>query len=191
MTSRTLGGLCAVALAAVVAAPATADEHTAKVEAYLASDVTPWLGASEIVTAVEAQNVEHAALADAEIEALDQKWRAEKKAGSGELMASKIDNALSDFLRDVRDRSGGKVAEIFVMDNRGLNVGQTDPTGDYMQGDEDKWQKTYQVGAGATFIDAVEEDGGKNISQASATIVDASGAPIGAVTIALDVDALK
>ncbi len=77
------------------------------------------------------------------------------------------------------------------MDNHGLNVGQTDGTGDYMQGDEAKWKETYPVSAMAVFIDAVEEDGGKNVSQTSLTVERDNGARLGAVTIGINVDALQ
>ena len=77
------------------------------------------------------------------------------------------------------------------MDNKGLNVGQTNGTGDYMQGDEAKWKKTFLVGPKAIFIDDVEKEDGINISQTSLTVVDSAGAPIGAVTIGFAVDKLK
>ena len=77
------------------------------------------------------------------------------------------------------------------MDNVGLNVGQTNGTGDLMQGDEAKWQKTYLVGPEAVLIDGVEEDGGVNVSQASLTVARDNGFRLGAVTIGINVDALK
>ncbi len=115
----------------------------------------------------------------------------EKRLGGGELMHSKLSNQLAAFLRGVKAASGGRIVEIFVMDNHGLNVGQTDPTGDYMQGDEAKWKKTYPVSAHAVLIDEVEEDGGINISQTSLTVARPNGARLGAVTIAINVDKLK
>jgi hypothetical protein len=106
-------------------------------------------------------------------------------------MDSKMNNQLSAFLRGVKAASGGVIVEIFVMDNIGLNVGQTDPTGDYMQGDEAKWKKTYPVSAKAVFIDEVEEEDGMKISQTSLTVARPNGARLGAVTIAINVDKLK
>ena len=100
-------------------------------------------------------------------------------------------NELSAFLRGIKVASGGVITEIFVMDNVGLNVDQTNGTGDFMQGDEAKWQKTYLVSAKAVFIDAVEEDGGVNVSQTSLTVARSNGARLGAVTIGINVDALK
>ena len=50
-----------------------------------------------------------------------------------------------------------------MKDNKGLNVGQSDVTSDYWQGDEAKWKKSYKMGAGAvhnnvkTVASAAEE----------------------------------
>jgi hypothetical protein len=60
-----------------------------------------------------------------------------------------------------------------------------------MQGDEAKWQKTYLVGPEPVLIAGVEEDGGVNISQASLTVARDNGFRLGAVTIGINVDALK
>jgi hypothetical protein len=83
--------------------------------------------------------------------------------------------------------------EIFVMDGRGLNVGQSDVTPDYWQGDEAKWQKTYLEGPGAIHIGDIEMDESTQQFQAqvSVSVVDpASGTVIGAVTVGVNVDAL-
>ena len=73
------------------------------------------------------------------------------------------------------------------MDNKGLNVAQTDPTSDYMQGDEDKWQKTFSAGPWTTFIDKPEEADGKKTVQVSTTLMD-NDVAIGAMTVSLDLD---
>ena len=75
--------------------------------------------------------------------------------------------------------------------NKGLNVGQTNGTGDYMQGDEAKWKKTFLVGAKAVFIDDVEQEDGINISQTSLAVARDNGYILGAVTVGINVDALK
>ena len=85
------------------------------------------------------------------------------------------------------------ISELFVMDAKGLNAGLSDVTSDYMQGDEAKWQKTYQVGPDAVFIDDVEFDESSKAfqSQVSATVVDpATGKAIGAITIGVNVEKL-
>jgi hypothetical protein len=61
-----------------------------------------------------------------------------------------------------------------------------------MQGDEAKWQKSYGAGPGAVFVDEIEFDDSSQAfqSQVSVTIVDGSGAAIGAITIGVNVEEL-
>ncbi len=169
---------------------AQAGGHEAKINKYIEQNVRAWLASEELQRAVYQQNLDHKGLTAADISVLDSRWRAEKAVGGGSLMSSKMSGELAAFLRGIKATAGGVITEIFVMDDKGLNVAQTDATGDYMQGDEAKWQKTFSVGANAVLIDEVEEDGGLNISQVSLTVAR-NGFTLGAVTIGINVDALK
>ena len=191
MRRNILAAALAAATISVASAPAFADGHEAKITAYIESNISGWLGSAEIIAAVDQQNIDHLGITSAEIDRLDQRWRKEKKRGGGSLISSVMGNELSAFLRGIKAASGGVITEIFVMDNVGLNVGQTNGTGDFMQGDEGKWQKTYLVSAHAVFIDEVEEDGGVMVSQTNLTVARANGFRLGAVTIGINVDALK
>ena len=191
MRKTVLAAALAAAAMSIASAPAFAGGHEAKINAYIESNVSGWLGSAEIIAAVDQQNIDHLGITPSEIDRLDQRWRKEKKRGGGSLISSVMGNELSAFLRGIKAASGGVITEIFVMDNVGLNVGQTNGTGDYMQGDEGKWKKTYLVSANAVFIDEVEEDGGVNVSQTNLTVARANGFRLGAVTIGINVDALN
>ena len=167
-----------------------ANSHEAKINRYIDSNIRNWVSSDELLLAVDQQNIDHFDISSSEINRLDQRWRKEKLRGGGSLISSVMGNELSAFLRGIKAASGGVITEIFVMDNVGLNVGQTNGTGDLMQGDEAKWQKTYQVSANAVFIDAVEEEDGINISQVSLTVARPNSARLGAITIGINVDAL-
>jgi hypothetical protein len=174
-----------------LAAPVViADSHEAKINQYIDSDIRGWLSSDELIRVVDMQNIKHLGITANEINRLDQRWRKERLRDNGALIASVMGNELSAFLRGIKAASGGVITEIFVMDNVGLNVGQTNGTGDFMQGDEAKWQKTYLISAGAVFIDAVEEEDGLNISQVSLTVARPNNARLGAITIGINVDAL-
>jgi len=168
-----------------------ADNHEAKIRAYIDSNIRAWLASDEILNAVDQQNIDHLGITEEEIDRLDQRWRTERLRPSGTLIASIMGNQFSAFLRGIKAASGGVITEIFVMDRYGLNVGQTNGTGDLMQGDEDKWQQTYLVSADAVFIDAVEEEDGINVAQVSLTVARPNSARLGAITIGINVDALK
>jgi len=171
--------------------PASAGSHDAKIKKYVETSIRSWLGSEELHRAVHQQNLNHSGLTANDISVLDQRWRAEKIIGSGDLMDSRMGNDLSTFLRGIKAAAGGVITEIFVMDNKGLNVGQTNGTGDYMQGDEAKWKKTFLVSSSAVFIDDVEQEDGLNISQTSLTVARSNGYSLGAVTVGINVDALK
>ena len=121
---------------------ASANEFEPQIMDILNSQVKSWLADPAIVEAVKAQNEAHSGLSAADIDGLDQKWRSEAKAGGGDLVNGVLGKDLSKFLSTKKAESNGVFSEIFIMDNKGLNVGQSDVTSDYMQGDEGKWQKT-------------------------------------------------
>lgn len=180
-------------IVAFSAGAASANDFASQITDVLSKQVRPWLSDPTVIEAVKAQNAETAGLSEAEIDALDKQWRAEAEAGSGPLIDKVLAGKLSAFLKEKKAASNGLYSEVFVMDAKGLNVGQSDVTSDYMQGDEDKWQKTYPVGPDAVFIDEVEFDdsSGQFQSQVNATIADpATGQAIGAITIGINVEKL-
>ena len=183
-------GLVLLLTTSLIAPSAFADNHEAKIKAYIESNIRAWLSSEEIINAVDQQNINHFGITEEEIDRLDQRWRMERLRNSGSLISSIMGNQFSAFLRGIKAASGGVITEIFVMDNVGLNVGQTNGTGDLMQGDEAKWQKTYPVSADAVYIDAVEEEDGVNVSQVSLTVARPNTARLGAITIGINVDAL-
>jgi hypothetical protein len=163
--------------------------HVKLVREYVEKNVRPWLSDPVLIDAIKAQNNEHAHITLAQIDKLDAGFieRTDKV-----LIDSTMNGPLARFLGEKKTTANGVIFEIFVMDNKGLNVAQTDPTLDYMQGDEAKFQKTFLVGPDAVFIDEVAPDGGVNVSQADMSIKDpATGKEIGAVTIGIGVDQLK
>ncbi|MEQ8357351.1 MAG: hypothetical protein RH942_17590 [Kiloniellaceae bacterium] len=169
------------------------EPHVAPMTDFAESTVKQWIANDTVIRAVQAQNAKHAGLSQGDIDNMDKDWRAQTDAGSKPMIDAVLGNALSAYLRDQKDSTQGLVTEVFVMDNRGLNVGQSDVTSDYWQGDEAKWQKTYSAGPDAIFVDEVEMDESTQTfqSQLSMSIIDpASGEVIGAITVGVNVDAL-
>jgi len=186
--------LAAVALVAVTGTQALAsNEHVGPMQSLGKSKVAAFLKDPAVIAAVKAQNVKNGALDQGKIIALDKKWRAEVKSGGGPLSKGVLANGLSGFLKGIKAKSGGLYTEIFVMDAKGLNVGQSDLTSDYWQGDEAKWKKTYLVGPKAMHVGGVKTDQSTQTlqSQLSMAVVDpASGKVIGAVTVGVNVEQL-
>lgn len=169
------------------------EPHVAPVKDYVNANVMPWLSDPAIIEAIKAQNVANASLDQAGVDALDGQWRAEVDASSRPLIDKVVGSDISKFLAARKQEAGGMITEAFVMDNKGLNVGQSDPTSDYWQGDEDKWQKSFGGGAGAVFVDEVEKDESTQTLQTQASIAisdPASNEVIGAITVGIDVSGL-
>lgn len=143
---------------------------------------------------VRAQNERHAGLEQSSVDELDKKWRAEREADDKPLISATLSNPLSVYLLRMQARSAGLYSEIFIMDDKGLNVGQSSITTDYWQGDEAKYQKTYLVSPDALFIDDPEwNDETKTWrSQVNMTIADSkSGSAIGATVFEINLTELK
>ena len=191
---KKIGLISGLAMAvAMIATPASADAHKEAAEAFIKTKVMPWLESAEVVSAINAQNQENAGLAQGDIDKLDKQWRAEVDASSKPLIDKVMKNALSKFLAAKKNEFDGAVTEMFVMDDKGLNVGQSDVTSDFWQGDEAKWKKTYKMGPTALFVDDVEQDESTQQlqSQVSVSIKDpATGKVIGAITVGVNVDQL-
>lgn len=124
-----------------------------------------------------------------QINALDTKWKAAD--GVTDFMKPYLDGPCSDYLRQVVALVP-YLSEIFVMDNQGALVCETDKTGDYMQGDEAKWQKSFNNGTGAIFVDKPEYDKGfgTDVLQISVPVMDGMKA-IGAITFGVFADKVK
>jgi hypothetical protein len=148
-------------LAAALAGAAVADSPVAgrgPINAALIDEVRSYLGSDIVQMSVRNQNLKSVDRTQADIDTLDKEWRAETAGKLKPLISATLSNPLSAYLTRIQAHSNGLFTEIFVMDNKGLNVGQSSISSDYWQGDEDKWQKTYLVGPGAVFIDAPEWD---------------------------------
>ncbi len=172
---------------------AIADEFEAPMKKLADSEIRMWIKDPAIVNAVKAQNQKNASLTQADIDRLDKQWRAETGASSQPMIKAVLSNDLSKFLKAKKDAGNGLYTEIFVMDNKGLNVGQSDITSDYWQGDEAKWQKTYSVGPNAIHVSDVKKDESTQTfqGQVSLPVVDpANNQVIGAITVGVNVEHL-
>lgn len=194
---RTLLGMAAVIAATAIigfAAPAAAQDDYAAPLTELANGKLREIAQNPaLVSAVMAQNERTSGYDQARIEALDQQWRAEVDAADKPLINETLGTDASKFLAQAQADSAGLFTEIFATDAKGLNVAQSTITSDYWQGDEDKFSKSFGVGADAVFLGEIEQDESTQAfqSQVSITITDpATGAPIGSITVGVDLSAI-
>jgi len=178
---------------AVLAPEAKAADHVPPIT-QMAPGLRVLVSTPAILDAVKAQNVKHASLTQKDIDRLDLQWRAEVQASKRPLIDSVMNSSTSSVLKAIQTDSKGLITEIFVMDNRGLNVGQSEVTSDYWQGDEAKFKRSFDISPTAVFVDKIEQDESTQEfqSQLSMTLVDpADGKSIGAVTIGISIEHLK
>ena len=140
-----------------------------------------------IVAAVKAENAKSKTLA--QIQDMDKTWK--DHAGIADYMQALMESQGGAYLKKIQ--SGAPYyAEIFLMDNQGANVAMTDKTSDYWQGDEAKFKKSFNNGAGAVFVDDVEFDDSAQVYlvQVSVPVMD-GGKAIGAITFGIDVEQVE
>lgn len=147
-----------------------------------------------VISSIKAQNEANSSITQSQIDKLDKQWRAETDDAGGPLIDKTLAAPLSDYLVNVMDEGEGQFSEIFVMDNHGLNVGQSGLTSDYWQGDEAKWQSTYLVGPDAIHVSDVEFDESSQTYQVQVSISikePESNAVIGAATFGINAESLE
>jgi len=189
--SRIAAAAAAGALSLLFAAgTAAADEWL--IRQYLVDQVRQWAGSPVVLMTLEASNARYAGLEQAGIDALDKQWVAEREVEDQPLITAVLSSPLSSYLTRIQADSQGLFTAIFVMDGSGLNAGQSAITSDFWQGDEAKFQNTYQVGADAVFIDEIEinEDTGAEIAQLNMSIAQ-DGKVVGAVTVDVNITELR
>lgn len=182
-----------VAALAVIALPAYAQDISGPAHELAESQIRDWISDPMVINAVKRQNAKNIGLTQAEIDKLDKQWRAETGASSRPLIDSVLGNPLSKHLRSLKASGKGLFTEIFVMDDKGLNVGQSDVTSDYWQGDEEEWQAAYDGGPGSVHVSEVEHDESTQTFQAKIIlpIVDpATHMVIGSAAVGVDVEQL-
>lgn len=157
----------------------------APVKKFAVRHLLPTINNAVWVKAIEEQNAKHITMA--QIHATDKQWiNAEDELP---IQKELISNACAKELFRLSKRLP-VIREAFVMDNQGANVCMNNLTSDYWQGDEAKWQKSFNGGKGGVDVGKAKFDKSANITeqQVSLPIVNKAGKVIGAVTFGLAVD---
>ncbi len=186
-----LGSMAGGGQQAVAQTAGTAPE--ASVDSSFVQELRGWLEVPVVRLTLESRNVQTSKLGQPEIDDLDKQWRAETKVADQPLITAVLASPLSSYLTRIQAGSSGLYTEVFVMDAKGLNAGQSSITSDYWQGDEAKFQKTFPVGADAVFVDEPEfEEKTKTWRrQVNLTLTDATGKALGAATVEVNVTELS
>ncbi|KAI9135737.1 HAMP domain-containing protein [Acaryochloris sp. CCMEE 5410] len=126
-----------------------------------------------------AQQAEAQGLPQKPIEAVEQQFASTKLL--------KPNAKLNEYLQRVV--KNGQLAEVFVTDKNGFNVGYSNPTSDFVQNDERWWQMAKEKGQ---FIEEPEfdESSNQNVIAISKTVKDDAGNFIGVTKVGIPTKAL-
>lgn len=161
------------------------------VQSIVDTELQVWIDDPDLIFAIKEQNELNAGMSMLQIEALDKRWIGQD--GAGPMIWDLLDRQASILMRERRELSDGVITELILMDAYGLNVAISDPTSDFYQGDEAKYQQTYLVGPEALHISEIEFDDSTQQwqTQVSRTVLDPeTGEPIGAITFGINADAI-
>ncbi|WP_174958996.1 substrate-binding periplasmic protein [Halopseudomonas pelagia] len=149
-----------------------------------------WPERDELVSAVQAQNALHQNLNIPDIMQLDRQWRDELKKPDAPLINSVAGNPLSEWLSDQQQKNNNLITEIIVTDQLGLNVGLSEITTDYWQGDEAKFSEAFFNRTDEAYQGRLEYDQsaqGYQVHISSQIRDPASNEIIGVLIIGLDI----
>lgn len=181
----TVGYVCVLTVLSGTA-PAADPATEARLKA-VAEELRAWGKDPVFVKAVLAQNAKKTALA--EIQRLDKAWidGAPQEALVNELLSGPCAVRLKALVA-----KNPAFAESFVMDDQGANVCMTQKTSDYWQGDEAKWQKSFNGGKGTVFIEDARYDTSAKaiVAKVSVPVLDGSRT-IGAICVGVRTDGLE
>lgn len=182
--------LAALAVFCISASGASADDSV--IPTKLIDEIRGWSASPVVLLTLEASNTRHDGLTEPKIIELDKQWRAERKTDDQPLITAVLSSPLSSYLTAIQAASLGLYSEIFVMDNKGLNAGQSAITSDFWQGDEAKFQKTFPKGPTAIFIDDPEmnDETGTERVQVNMSITDGIDT-VGTVTVEVNLTELR
>lgn len=181
--AKTTAAFCLVASAATAGNP-YADTLSGLVD----STISGWVQDPAVIAAIVAQNDVTGGYSADRIAELDALWQSGSSEGRA-LIDGVWNNALSEQLKGYKNATPHLFSEIFVVDVNGLNVGQSNITSDYFQGDEAKWQVPHETGEIHFGEVEFDESTQTYLSQVSAPIMH-EGTFIGTITVGVNVEGL-
>lgn len=153
--------------------------------------VHEWMARSDVISPVVSQNKEYQSTALPELMLQDDAWATEFQHNKPDFSAGVLQNPLSQILREVKEKMSGMVTEIIVTDARGFNVGISDMTSDFWQGDEPKFVRVINRPVDTLFFDAVGYDESTRRFQVQLSLQlyqPENPQAIGVVTVGVDIE---
>ena len=109
----------------------------------------------QIIEIIKRFNEKNQEISISDILKIDKKWQETK--GIDDFIKSFFTNECAQYLIEFQEKYD-EFPEIFITDENGLIVGETNKTSDYYQADEQWWIKAYNNGIGKNYFGEIEYD---------------------------------
>ena len=109
----------------------------------------------QIIEIIKRFNEKNQEISISDILKVDKKWQETK--GIDDFIKSFLTNECGQYLIEIQEKYD-EFPEIFITDENGLIVGETNKTSDYYQADEQWWIKAYNNGIGKNYFGEIEYD---------------------------------
>jgi len=171
-------------LSVIGASYSFAETAVEKVEKYANIKLIQLAADKLIVDAVKAENAKGKTLD--QIKKTDDKWMATQ--GVDDFMKGMMTSPVGKHLIELNGKYPF-LREIFLVDNQGANIAMSEKTSDYWQGDEAKFQKSFDDGVGTVFVDDVKFDRSTQafLAHVSVPVID-NEKVIGVLIFGVDMD---
>ncbi len=160
----------AIVVEYLLASPGANDMLDTPLRTYATRELMGWLDDPVIIDAIREHNLETDGMTHEELYAQNAQWEAELAAGSGPLLDKVLNNPASLILKDMKAASSEIVTEVFIMDLRGANVAESEPTTAYWHLEEERYQAVSSSRGDAIYVSDVHVEVGGDIYQAEVSL---------------------
>lgn len=156
------------------------------------TDMKRWASRSVVINSVLAQNSKSADLSISDFKILDTRWKSEKRKNKRPLISKLLNNRLSEYLKEVHEEGQGIYTEIIIIDDKGLNVGQSRVSENLWQGQQEKWLKTFGSNSYTPNIGKLHFDDNTELFQVEVSFMMIhEDEPIGIVYAGIDIEQIE
>lgn len=160
----------AIVVEYLLASPGANDMIDAPLHDYANRALAEWLDDPVIIDAIRAHNIETEKMTHEQLSAQNQQWTTELEAGSGPLIDKVLSNPASAILKEMKAASADIVTEVFIMDIRGTNVAESEPTVNYWHLEEDRYQAISRNSEDMIYVSDVHLEVGGEIYQVEVSL---------------------
>ncbi|MDB2415495.1 hypothetical protein N9W34_06960, partial [Rickettsiales bacterium] len=139
--------------------------------------------------AILEQNKKYENITTSEKRDLNRRWYSEIRKSQKTLIKKTLDNDVSKFLKYIQDQSEGLYTELIIVDEHGINVGQSTISRDFWQENTEKWKNTFGSKSYAAYVGDLKYDDTTGFFQAEVSfMIVHEDKPIGIAYAGVDIE---